>query len=273
MPMRPLPALLCALLAGCSTPGGTPAGEGPAPRQLVARIVQRYPHATDAFTQGLVFHEGSLYESTGKEGTGSLRRLSLEQAAPLWMESLPGVFPEGLASDGARLYQLTWRNERLFTWAGSPPSRQATLTYAGEGWGLCHWKGLLVRSDGSALLRFHDPARFAEQKQLRVTLQGQPVYWLNELACNEDAIYANVRVRTPLMKNSTIVQIGPEAGEVVALLDASALAREVPVAGEEPDAVLNGIAIEPESQRIFLTGKYWPTLFEVVFEPAPTSAP
>ncbi len=273
MPLRPLTALLCALVAGCSTPSGTPTGEGPAPRQLVARIVQRYPHATDAFTQGLVFHEGSLYESTGQVGRGSLRRLSLEQAEPVWRQSVPDVFPEGLASDGSRLFQLTWRNGQLYTWAGSPPSRQGTLTYAGEGWGLCHRKGQLVRSDGSAVLRFHDPVRFTEQSWMRVTLQGQPVDWLNELECTDDAIYANVWVSTPLMKNSTIVQINPETGEVEALIDASALVREVDVASKEPDAVLNGIAIEPGSQRIFLTGKYWPTLFEVVFEPAPTSSP
>jgi glutamine cyclotransferase len=239
----------------------------------VARIVQRYPHATDAFTQGLVFHEGSLYESTGQVGRGSLRRLSLEQAAPVWMESVPDVFPEGLASDGSRLFQLTWRNGQLYTWAGSPPSRQGTLTYEGEGWGLCYRKGQLVRSTGSAVLRFHDPTRFTEQSWVRVTLQGQPVDWLNELECTDDAIYANVWVSTPLMKNSTIVQINPETGEVEALIDASALVREVDVASKEPDAVLNGIAIEPGSQRIFLTGKYWPTLFEVVFEPAPTSSP
>lgn len=273
MPMRLLTALLCALLAGCSTPGGTSSGEGPAPRQLVARIIQRYPHAPDAFTQGLVFHEGSLYESTGQMDAGSLRRLSLEQAEPLWKESVPGVFPEGLASDGARLFQLTWRQGELYTWAGSPPSRQTTLRYTGEGWGLCHWQGMLVRSDGSSLLRFHDPARFIEQKQLPVTLQGQPVDWLNELECTEDAIYANVWVSTPLMKNSTIVQIDPNTGQVVALIDASALVREVPITADEPDAVLNGIAIEPGTQRIFLTGKYWPTLFEVAFEPAPTSTP
>ncbi len=124
-----------------------------------------------------------------------------------------------------------------------------------------------------AVLRFHDPVRFTEQSWMRVTLQGQPVDWLNELECTDDAIYANVWVSTPLMKNSTIVQINPETGEVEALIDASALVREVDVASKEPDAVLNGIAIEPGSQRIFLTGKYWPTLFEVVFEPAPTSSP
>lgn len=273
MPPRFLSALLCALLAGCSTPSGSSALEGPAPRQLVARIVQRYPHATDAFTEGLVFHEGSLYESTGQQTGGSLRRLSLEQAEPLWKESVPGVFPEGLASDGSRLFQLTWRDGEMYVWAGSPPSRQATFNYSGEGWGLCHWQGQLVRSDGSALLRFYDPARFIEQKWIRVTLQGQPVYWLNELECTDDAIYANVWVSTPLMKNSTIVQINPETGEVVALIDAAPVVREVKVAAEDPDAVLNGIAIEPGTQRIFLTGKYWPTIFEVVFEPVATSAP
>lgn len=271
MPMRTLTALLCALLAGCSTASVPQTVERPTPRQLVARVVQRYPHASDAFTQGLVFHEGSLYESTGQEG--SLRRLSLEQAPPVWMERVPGVFPEGLASDGTRLFQLTWQSEQLLVWAGSPPRREKSLPYSGEGWGLCYRQGKLVRSDGSAWLRFHEPERFEEERRLQVTLQGEPVLWLNELECTEDAIYANVWVSTRLLKSSTIVQIDPETGNVVALIDASALVREVPIAAEEPDAVLNGIAIEPGSQRIFLTGKYWPTLFEVVFEPAPTPAP
>jgi glutaminyl-peptide cyclotransferase len=269
---RHLSALLSTLLAGCSgaqpTPGPAPGQE---PRRLVARIVHPYPHAEDAFTQGLVFHEGSLFESTGQEG--SLRRLSLEQATPVWSESIPGVFPEGLASDGQRLFQLTWRDGRLFTWAGSPPSLQRTQRYTGEGWGLCYRRGQLVRSDGSATLRFHEPEGFAEVAQRQVTLQGQPVKWLNELECTEDAVYANVWVSTPLLKNSSIVQIEPETGTVVAVIDASPVVRAVPVAREDPGAVLNGIAIEPGSGRIFLTGKNWPALFEVVFEPAPTSTP
>jgi glutamine cyclotransferase len=264
MSPRPLLALLCALCAGCGAAHRAPTS--PEPRQLVARIVQRYPHATDAFTQGLVFHQGSLYESTGMVGQGSLRRLSLEQAQPLWMQAIPNVFPEGLASDGQRLFQLTWTEQTLYVWEGSPPVQQRSMAYEGEGWGLCFRQGALVRSDGSATLRLHAPADFRETGRVTVTLRGQPVENLNELECTEDTIYANV------WGEPALVQIDPATGSVVAIIDASelvdAVADDVPTAG----SVLNGIAIEPGSGRIFLTGKYWPTLFEVVFEPAPTSS-
>ncbi len=270
MTMRHHRALLWGQLAACSSAqllGAPPPADGPPPRQLVTRIVQRHPHATDAFTQGLVFHEGSLYESTGMEG--SLRRLSLEQAAPVWKQEMPGVFPEGLASDGTRLFQLTWMDGQLYTWEGSPPTQQETLRYSGEGWGLCYWQGQLVRSDGSAMLLFHEPEGFSKVAQRPVTLQGQPVRWLNELECTKDAIYANIWRSTRLLKNSSIVQIDPNTGDVVAVIDATPVMREIPVARENPEAVLNGIAIHPVTQRIYLTGKYWPSIFEVVFEPAP----
>ncbi|XXF77125.1 glutaminyl-peptide cyclotransferase [Myxococcaceae bacterium GXIMD 01537] len=272
MSTRPLAGLLCALAASCS--GAQPPVTGteePTPRQLVVRVLKRHPHATEAFTQGLVFHGGHLFESTGKEG--GLRRLTLERAAPVWEEPLPGVFPEGLASDGERLYQLTWKNEKLFVWEGMPPRLQRTVPYSGEGWGLCFHKGQLVRSDGSATLRFHDPTTFAEVAQRQVTLQGKPVKWLNELECAEDGIYANVWVSTTVVRNSRIVRIDPETGAVTAVIDASALVREVDLARDDPEAALNGIAIDPATRHFFLTGKHWPTLFEAVFEPAPTSAP
>jgi glutamine cyclotransferase len=265
MPMRLLFALLCALCAGCGS--HRPPSTTSEPRQLVARIVQRYPHATDAFTQGLVFHEGSLYESTGMVGEGSLRRLSLEQAAPLWMQPIPDVFPEGLASDGQRLYQLTWTEQTLYVWGGSPPAQQRTLSYAGEGWGLCFRQGALVRSDGSATLFLHEPTEFRETGRVQVTLRGQPVENLNELECTGDALYANV------WGEPVLVQIDPGSGTVVAVIDASALVREVANRVPTAGSVLNGIAIDPASGRTFLTGKYWPTLFEVVFEPATSSAP
>jgi glutamine cyclotransferase len=261
MPMRFLTALLCALCAGCG-PSRRSCVE---PQQLVARIVQRYPHATDAFTQGLVFHQGGLFESTGVVGQGSLRHLSLEQAQPLWMEHIAAVFPEGLASDGQRLFQLTWTEQQLFVWTGSPPTLERTLTYSGEGWGLCFRQGSLIRSDGTATLRFHSPTDFQETGRIEVTLRGEPLDNLNELECTEDAIYANV------WGELSLVSIDPATGTVAAVIDASDLVREVEDELSSPEGVLNGIAIEPASQRIFLTGKYWPTLFEVVFEPAPTS--
>ena len=257
-------ALLCVLCTeAMSAPAPSAGKKVPQPRRLVARVVQEYPHATDAFTQGLVFHQGSLFESTGRQG--SLRRLSLERAEPTWIQQIQGTFPEGLASDGKRLLQLTWKDQELLTWTGSPPIRQPTLRYRGEGWGLCYRKGLFVRSDGSTTLRLHEPGNFREVATLEVTLGGTPQLraQLNELECTEDAIYANI------WHSSDIYQIDPGSGAVVAVIDASELSRRVAPALEDSEAVLNGIAIEPGTGRIFLTGKYWPTLFEVRFEPVP----
>lgn len=286
MPKRKLPALLCGLLASAGaaqpppsaglhsrveSPPGVTVGSASAPARLVARVVKRFPHATDAFTEGLVFHEGQLYESTGKQS--SLRRLSLEKAAPAWMERIGGTFAEGLASDGKQLYQLTWKDGKLFTWAGSPPRRQRTLGYSGEGWGLCYLNGKLIRSDGSPTLHLHEPSDFREVGQLRVTYKGKPLSWLNELECVDGAIYANLWVRSiPEVKTSDIAQIDPASGAVVALIDGSELVREVRRTVSDPDASFNGIAIEPATGRTFVTGKNWPTLFEVKFEPAPTAS-
>jgi glutamine cyclotransferase len=225
----------------------------------VARIVQEYPHSTEAFTQGLVFHQGRLFESTGQKG--SLREISLESATPLWIERLGDVFTEGLASDGERLYQLTWTEGLLFTWSGLPPTRERTTPYEGDGWGLCYWQGRLVRSDGSSTLTFHDPETFEPLDSVEVTLQGQPQEQLNELECANGVIYANV------WHSTDVLEIDPSTGRVTAVIDASALARSVAsqVRGIT-DAVLNGIAVEPGTGRMLMTGKLWPKLFEVKLE-------
>ncbi|MBJ6761448.1 glutaminyl-peptide cyclotransferase [Myxococcaceae bacterium JPH2] len=251
------------LVAGCApshhnTPdAGNP---DPAPQMLVARIVKAWPHDTGAFTEGLQFHQGQLFESTGEEG--DLRRITLDQASPLWSERLEGVFPEGLASDGQRLYQLTWRDEKMYVWNGPQPTRERTLSYSGEGWGLCYWQGKLVRSDGSALLRFHDPSDFHELSSVRVTMYGVAQDQLNELECADDAVYANVWHSTYILK------IDYATGNVLAVIDASALARAVKGRVSSYEAVLNGIALEPGTGRMFLTGKLWPSIFEVKLEPA-----
>ncbi|NMO21840.1 glutaminyl-peptide cyclotransferase [Pyxidicoccus fallax] len=232
--------------------------EGVAPVRKVARIVAAYPHATDAFTQGLVFHQGQLFESTGHRGT--LRQLSFESARPVWMESLGDIFTEGLASDGERLYQLTWTEGLLFTWSGTPPRRERTTRYAGEGWGLCYWDGKLVRSDGSATLTFHEPGSFQAVGSVEVTLNGQPQEQLNELECANGVIYANV------WHSSSVLEIDPATGNVLAVIDASDLVRAVAAELRSEEAVLNGIAVEPGTGRMFMTGKLWPRLFEVRLE-------
>jgi glutamine cyclotransferase len=254
---------LYALGASCAPahrpiPEGT---EGLAPQRRVARIVAEYPHSTDAFTQGLVFHQGQLFESTGHRGT--LRQLSFESAQPVWLQSLGNIFTEGLASDGERLYQLTWTEGILYTWSGMPPRQERTTRYGGEGWGLCYWEGKLVRSDGSSMLTFHAPDDFRVVGSVEVTLQGQPQDQLNELECANGVIYANV------WHTSDVLEIDPATGNVVAIIDASELVRAVASQLRSEEAVLNGIAVEPGTGRMFMTGKLWPKLFEVRLEPAP----
>ncbi|MCY1036436.1 glutaminyl-peptide cyclotransferase [Corallococcus sp. BB11-1] len=258
-----LPLLLLCL--GCAPAQRQTPDAGPAegvPQRLVARIVHAYPHDPQAFTQGLQFHQGQLYESTGEDG--DLRRISLEQAAPLWKQDLPDVFPEGLASDGERLYQLTWQDETLFVWSGTPPVQEKQVAYTGEGWGLCFWQGQLVRSDGTSTLRFHDPKDFRVKSQVKVTLQGVPQERLNELECAEDGLYANVWYADHVLK------IDYATGHVLAVIDASALVRAVRGRLQGNGGVLNGIALEPGTGRLFFTGKLWPDLFEVKLEPAAT---
>ncbi|WP_241758723.1 glutaminyl-peptide cyclotransferase [Pyxidicoccus parkwayensis] len=234
--------------------------EGLTPQRRVARIVREYPHSTEAFTQGLVFHQGRLYESTGHQGT--LRQLSFDKAEPVWLEPLGNIFTEGLASDGERLYQLTWTEGLLYTWRGDPPKRERTTRYAGDGWGLCYWEGKLVRSDGSSTLTFHAPEDFRPLGTVEVTLQGQPMDQLNELECANGVIYANV------WHSSEVLEIDPNTGHVVAVIDASELTRNVAPQLRSTEAVLNGIAVEPGTGRMFMTGKLWPKLFEVRLEPA-----
>jgi glutamine cyclotransferase len=249
--------------AGCTpahrnTPdAGAPEG---GPTKLVARIVKAYPHDTGAFTEGLQFHQGQLFESTGEKG--DLRRLSLDRAEPLWTQPLPGVFPEGLASDGERMYQLTWKDEKLFVWNGMTPAQEKTLSYRGEGWGLCFWQGKLVRSDGSATLRFHDLTDFRELSSVNVTMSGVAQDQLNELECADDAVYANV------WHSNNILKIDYATGKVLAVIDATALTRAVQGQVRSYEAVLNGIAIEPGTGRMLLTGKLWPRIFEVALDPA-----
>jgi glutamine cyclotransferase len=254
---------LCALGASC-TPALRPVPEvpeGPEPTRRVARIVAEYPHATDAFTQGLVFHQGHLFESTGHRGT--LRQLSFDSAQPVWMEALGNSFTEGLASDGERLYQLTWTEGVLYTWSGLPPRQERTTRYTGEGWGLCFQNGQLVRSDGTSTLTFHAPEDFRTLGTVEVTLEGRPLEQLNELECANGVIYANV------WHTSEVVEIDPATGNVLAVIDASALTRAVESQLSDDQAVLNGIAVEPGTGRLFMTGKLWPKLFEVRLEPAP----
>lgn len=249
---------LAVQLAGCAAD---------APDAIGYREVARHPHDPRAFTQGLLWHDGALYESTGLYGSSSLRRVDLASGEVLAVRYLPDDrFAEGLARIGDELIQLSWRAQEAYRWPvsgfdrGEPP--RATYAYEGEGWGLCFDGDRLVMSDGSAALTFRDPDTFARLGSVDVTLEGEPLPRLNELECIGDQIWANV------WYDDRVVRIDPDDGRVTGVLDASSLLSAEERAGLSPEAVLNGIAWRPDTGTLLLTGKLWPVVVEVTLEDA-----
>jgi glutaminyl-peptide cyclotransferase len=240
---------------------------GEAPDAIPYREVARHPHDTGAFTQGLLWHDGALYESTGLYGASSLRRVDLESGEVLAVRYLADDrFAEGLARVGDELIQLTWRAQEAYRWplAGFERGDPALATYAydGEGWGLCFDGERLVMSDGSARLTFRDPEAFTPLGSVDVTLDGEPLARLNELECIGDQVWANV------WYDDRVVRIDPDDGRVTGVLDASSLLSPEERAGLSPEAVLNGIAWRPESGTLLLTGKLWPVIVELAIDDA-----
>jgi glutaminyl-peptide cyclotransferase len=232
-----------------------------APERLKVKVLSTRPHDAGAYTQGLLFHGGSLFESTGLYGRSSLREVNPETGEVKRKVDLPRqYFGEGLAVAGDRLIQLTWQEQKAFLYRLADLQPAGELRYDGEGWGLC-WDGSrLVMSDGSDRLTFRDAQTFAVLGEVRVTLGGRPVDQLNELECVEGAVYANV------WQTDDIVRIDPASGKVTAVIDASGLLAP----GERWRAeVLNGIAWDPARKTFLLTGKLWPKMFEVTFVPQP----
>ncbi|MEE8277111.1 MAG: glutaminyl-peptide cyclotransferase [Thermoanaerobaculia bacterium] len=225
--------------------------------RLRAEVRSVRPHDPEAFTQGLLWYQGKLYESTGQYGTSSLRRIDpatgqVEQSVKL----ADDLFAEGLARVGERLIQLTWRAGRAIVYDLPRLEEVGRLEYTGEGWGLCFDGQRLVMSNGTDTLTLRDPESFRETGRLQVTLEGRPVRHLNELESAEGWIYANV------WQSEAILRIDPSTGAVRARIDASGLLSP---AERARVGILNGIAYEPLSATFLLTGKLWPKLFEVVF--------
>ncbi len=234
----------------------------PPVERLVPEVLNVYPHDDSAFTQGLLWHEGFLYESTGLYGESTLRRVDIESGEPL--ESLAlgdAYFAEGLERVGDRLIQLTWKAGRAVVYDPVTFAEIRTIEYAGEGWGLCYDGRYLFMSDGSAYLSLRDAETFDLIVRAAVAYQGQlvPPQLLNELECVGDYVYANA------WNTDYIFRIDKWTGNVSAVIDASALLTDAEKAELAPGAVLNGIAWNPESETFFITGKMWKKLFEVVF--------
>ena len=225
----------------------------PAPVVPVEQV-RSYPHDPTAFTQGLVWRAGKLYESTGRYGQSSLRIVELETGTVIQRAALgQQYFAEGLAMVGDSLYQLTWKEGVAFIWEPATLRQIGQVQYNGEGWGLTSDGGQLIVSDGSSYLTFVNPTTFQVDTTVRVTDGGKPVDQLNELEWVRGEVWANV------WHTHRIARIDPATGRVKGWLDLAALIP--PVA--DPEAVLNGIAYDEQADRLLVTGKLWPKLYEI----------
>lgn len=257
MSIKPLLALLC-LLAICAC--SRPTVDAPAVSSVPVysyRVIEDFPHDPRAFTQGLQYHDGHLYEGTGLQGFSSLRKVEPDTGRILRQVTLPEpYFGEGVAIWSNRVHQLTWRNNVGFIYDLETLRRIGDFAYEGEGWGLAYDGRRAIMSDGSHRLRFLDPATLDPVGELLVTLGGHPLRGLNELAIVRGEIWANV------FPSDMLARIDPESGEVTGLVDLTGLLGPEHRRGHTVD-VLNGIAHDPEDDRIFVTGKLWPRLFVI----------
>lgn len=219
-------------------------------------IVRVYPHDRTAFTQGLIFRDGRLYESTGMEGRSGIREVRLEDGRVLKQTSVPPpFFGEGMTDWGNKLISLTWQHGRGFVWDRATLRKVGEWRYPGEGWGLTHDGREIIMSDGTPQLRFLDPNTLKETRRLTVTVEGRRLARLNELEWVRGEVLANIWL------TDRIARIDPTSGRVKGWIDLSTVTRRVP--GRGFDDVANGIAWDAKGGRLFVTGKNWPNLFEV----------
>ena len=270
--LRRAPAVLTLapllLLVACDriAPAASPAAPGAASTgsghtaQYTYEIVHTYPHDRGAFTEGLLYLNGFLYESTGLNGQSSVRKVELTTGKVLQQADVPAqYFGEGLAALHGKLYQLTWRQNTGFVYDLETFSRDLLFSYQGEGWGLTSDGQSLIQSDGSDQIRFVDPATFQVKRAINVRENGRAVPELNELEYVKGEIYANV------WQTEHILRINPTNGEVLGDIN---LAGILPAADRDATTdVMNGIAYDAASDRLFITGKNWPKLFEIKLKP------
>jgi glutaminyl-peptide cyclotransferase len=258
-------AVATLLIAAVAAAAACASAAPPAPPQsgtipsLDYTVVRIFPHDPDAFTQGLLFHDGFLFESTGRNGKSSLRKVRLETGDVVQRRDVAAMyFAEGLALWGTRLLQLTWQTNIGFVYDLATFAPQGSFNYTGEGWGLTTDRTRLIMSDGTPQLRFLDPMTLMTTGTVTVTESGEPVSNLNELEMIGPDLFANI------WTTDRIVRIDPTSGAVTAHLDLDRLRAQLP-ADRELD-VLNGIAYDAQAKRLFVTGKLWPSLFEIKVE-------
>jgi len=218
-------------------------------------VVHTYPHDRDAFTQGLQYVDGVFYEGTGLNGRSSIRRVKIETGEVLQKRDVPAqYFGEGITVRGSDLFELTWQSGVALVYDSKTFAPKRTYKYTGEGWGLTQDKTSLIMSDGTEFLRFLDPATFTERKRVRVTGAGAPLKNLNELEYVKGEVLANV------WQTDFVARIDPSTGAVTGYIDFRGLLTPGERAATD---VLNGIAYDEAGDRLFITGKLWPKVFEV----------
>lgn len=243
---RAVAGLLTVISFGC--------GNGERQSPALFDVIARYPHDSTAYTQGLVWEDGVLYESTGQYGHSDVRRVDLKTGRVLASRPLSkDRFGEGLALLHGILYQLTWESHVAYTYDAATLAPRDSFAYAGEGWGLTTDGTSLIMSDGSDSLRVLSPATFQVERVVHVRYQGAPLYKLNELE------YVNGDVLANVYESNWVLRIDPRTGDVRDLLNFGDLYPDRPPTAE----VMNGVATAPDRGALLLTGKFWPVLFEV----------
>jgi glutaminyl-peptide cyclotransferase len=249
-----LAALLAALIAG---PIGAPAAAHATIPVYGVQVIRTYPHDPQAFTEGLFYLNGSFYESTGLAGRSQIRKVDPATGRVLQSLNLaPAYFGEGIVASDGRLIQLTWTNQVGFIYDLASFKLIGHFSYTGEGWALTRNARQLVMSDGTPQIRFLDPKTLHEVRRLTVTADGVPVKNINELEWVKGELLANIWL------TSKIARIDPVSGHVTGWIDLTGLVTTEETGGD-PDAVANGIAYDAATNRLFVTGKLWPKLFEI----------
>lgn len=239
-----------------ATPGVTQTPTPAPPATYTFEIVNTYPHDPNAFTQGLVIDEGRLYEGTGRWAESTLREVALETGAVLRSQPLEDqYFGEGITILGDRIFQLTWQEETGFIYDKATFAPLQTFNYPHEGWGITHDGTRLIVSDGTPIIRFWDPETLQETGRITVRDHEGPLTMLNELEYVDGEIWANIWL------TDRIARISPETGDVLGYIDLTGLLDTTTLT--QPADVLNGIAFDAASGRLFVTGKLWPALFEI----------
>ncbi len=264
--MRYAPLLIAVCLVACANRGSRGASQQnsaeiaqtakTAPDRYGYRIVATYPHDPGAYTQGLFWHEGALWESTGERGRSRLRRVELSSGKPTREIALDDIyFGEGAALLDGKIYQLTWTHGRCFVYDDATLLPAGEFTYRGEGWGLTTDGERLYMSDGTPNITVRNPDTFAAERTIVVRREGRPVQLINELEWIDGRIWANIYL------SDEIVIIDPADGHVEGTIDFTGI--EALLARTPATDVMNGIAWDAENDRIFVTGKNWNLLFEV----------